>query len=79
MCLVFLGRDDSRVSVSLIIWTGGEYRGVRHDGHLSAASGLTGGLFGELAGAVGVHLGRLDQPVGLARPRALQPPPFAEC
>src|ERR1700730_11741554 len=30
---------------------------------------LTGGLHSEFAGTVGVHLGRADQPVGLAPPR----------
>ena len=39
---------------------------------------LTSGLYSEFAGTVGFHLGRLDQPVGLAHPRALQPPSLAE-
>src|SRR5258708_16549901 len=38
--------------------------------------GLTGGLYSEFAGTVGVHLGRLDQPGGLSIPSGVIPTPL---
>ena len=71
-----IGRKPS-CSVSLMIRTGGEWRGVRHDRHFSAASSFQ----------IGVPRGRRIASIGrLARvlhryipPQASQLPPFRHC